>query len=821
MNKIILSLIVSLLFITNIVIAQEVKKGKIDGRLTDVNSKLPLEYATISLYRVGEKKPITGTTTDKSGNFILNDIPFGSYNLLLENIGYSPLNVNDIILNESNSYIHLQNKTLSTQSSALSTVTVTGNAQLIQQKVDKMVFNAEKDLTSQGGDATDLLKKIPQVSVDVDGNVQLQGNGGIRFLIDGKPSAAFGNNMADVLQSIPASQIKSIEIITNPSAKYDAQGIGGIINIILKSKSSKGYSGSASVTAATRNAGGNFSAGINQKNIGLNVFVNRNDRIPLRPFNDNHRETTKDGISSKLDQYSQNRFQRHSTQAGMGFDWKINKFNTLTSSFSYNTYWQQFENDAQQLFQADIAGGSPIIQTHYQTKNKFSSEAIDLSLTYKKTFTKEEQELDIKLTNSNSNNNTKAYTLQSLMPKDSLIFGNNNFNPGSNRLTELSLDYTHPFAKDVQLGVGGKASLQKITGQSFINSYDPNVKNYYFNNLLSNELSYDQKIWAAYSELTVPLGNDIQFKSGLRYERTEIDARFSNAQNNQKVPSYNTFVPSVFLSRKMANKQSIRFSYSKRIQRPEYEALNPFYNTTDPKNISTGNPFLSPEIAHRFEATYTKESKIGSFTITGFYRINDDDIQPFIKYYPRLLIGDSTYENVSLNQRLNAGKEFNTGADISGDLRIGTKFNIRGSMFFFHRKTINKIDAGLSRNSFNYRMNINATYQFTNSFLAEFFSNFNGPRNEAQGRYPSFTTYNIAVRKQFWNKKGSFAITTTNIFSKYLSQMTVLEGPGFKSYGTRNIPFQAIGINFTWKFGKMEFKKEKRAEESEGGGMGL
>ena len=177
MNKYFGLILVSCFYFLQTNFAQEIKKGKIDGQLYDANSKSPLEYATISLYSSGEKKPVTGTTTDKSGRFSLNDIPFGTYTILLEHIGYTQLNLPDIELNESNSVIHLPNKLLNPQTSSLSAVTVTGSSQLIQQKVDKMVFNAEKDLTSQGGDATDLLKKIPQVSVDVDGNVELQGNG--------------------------------------------------------------------------------------------------------------------------------------------------------------------------------------------------------------------------------------------------------------------------------------------------------------------------------------------------------------------------------------------------------------------------------------------------------------------------------------------------------------------------------------------------------------------------------------------------------------------------------------------------------------------
>lgn len=243
----------SLLFLFSVSISAQVKPThKITGKVISAETNSPLEYSTISIFLSDEKKPITGCTSDKSGNFLLKEIPTGVYTILIENIGYKPFSVKDVSVNESTNTVNLKTISLSVLNSEMSGVTVVSRSKLIDNKIDKLVFNAEKDITAQSGDATDLLKKIPQVSVDVDGNVQLAGNGGIRFLINGKPSSAFGSNMANVLQSIPAGQIKSIEVITSPGAKYDADGMGGIINIIMKSSTSKGYSGSISATAGTR-----------------------------------------------------------------------------------------------------------------------------------------------------------------------------------------------------------------------------------------------------------------------------------------------------------------------------------------------------------------------------------------------------------------------------------------------------------------------------------------------------------------------------------------------------------------------------------------
>ena len=270
------------------------------------------------------------------------------------------------------------------------------------------------------------------------------------------------------------------------------------------------------------------------------------------------------------------------------------------------------------------------------------------------------------------------------------------------------------------------------------------------------------------------------------------------------------WVPSVFLSRKLNDNQTLKFSYSKRIEKPDYRELNPFINTTDPYNITTGNPYLQPEIGHRFELGWSYDlNSGGSFMISAFYRLNQNDIQPYVVYYASLPVGDTVYKNVAVSTSQNIGTEKNLGVNLFSDLHLNTKFNIRTNIFLFYRQGINTLDSNLKVESFNYRINMNLSYNLSSTLAGEFFANFNSPRNEIQGKYPSFSSYTLAFRKQIWKKKGSIALTGTNIFSEYLNQTTELFGPNFTVNSTRKIPFRSFGINFTWKFGKLEFKKPK------------
>lgn len=787
--------------------------SRIIGKVVASGSTSPLEYATVTVIDLATGKTINGTTTDQGGQFTITGIDTGSYKILIEFIGYQPKTIPRIQL-VKNATIDLKTIQLITDAKNLQAVTVTAQAKLIDNKIDKMVFNAEKDLTSQGGVATDILKKVPQVSVDVDGNVQLAGNSSIRFLINGKPSTAFGNNMADVLQSIPASQIKSIEVITTPGAKYDAQGLGGIINIILKQTNVKGVNGNLSVTTGTRIQNGSFNFNARNKNFGFNAFVSGNARLAVSTPYTNLRQTidTFSKTNSTLAQNGTTRVKRHGIESGIGLDWTYKKYNSFTASLNYNVFGNDNAGFIDQSLTTSNFAGNPLLHELSLNNTTSTNRAhnVDAAFNYKRTFPREDQELEFSINTSMGRSTLQSGNERQQLPSGDISYGVRNRNPGKENETQIALDYTQPITDKVLLGTGLKTTLLDITSDAAVFGYNLPGKSYSFDSSLSNNLAYHQKVYAAYAEISFPVANWFDMKVGSRYERTEIDAFYSNAQQQAKTPGYNTWVPAVFLSRKIGEDHVVKLSYSKRIERPDYGDLNPFINTSDPQNITAGNPYLLPELGQRVELSYSRDlHQLGSFMVTAFYRHNSQDIQPYVKYYPSLQVGDSLYNNVSVSTRENIGTENNTGLNLFSDMHLSKQLSLRTNIFMFHRKIINAIDAGSSRTSFNYRINLNATYQITPLVAAEFFGNFNSARNEVQGKYPSFTTYSLAVRKQFWNKKASLALTAINPFNEYVNQRLEIYGPNFTTTSVRKIPFRSIGLNFTWKFGLLEFKKDK------------
>ena len=795
--------------------------GSISGKTIDAVTKAPVDYATVSLFKLGNKSPFNGATTDPNGNFKIDNVLPGTYTIKVEFLGYTARIIDSVRVTAANKNIQLGSITLSPTQTQLKGVTITAAAPTVENKIDKLVYNPANDLTAQGGAALDVLKKVPMVSVDLDGNVELMGNSNIRFLINGKPSSIFGASLADALQSIPASQIKSIEVITSPGAKYDAEGTGGIINIILKDNKVQGINGTINLSGGTRFQNGSVNLNARKGNFGVNASFSTNDQLTTTTLTNNNRSSTDSlGNRTQLLQKGSTPFTRNGYQTNLSFNWSITPKDELTATFNFN----HFGNHSTGLINQDqttySAANSLLADTMSVSRsvNRFSANSTDFSLGYKKTFKKEDQELDL-LVNRSSGSNTNYYTQeQDYTNVTRTATGTQGNDPGTDRETDISIDYTQPIVKGFTLETGAKAVIENIS--SIVATDSLSAAGYVPNADQSYSFNYKRSIFAYYLSSSFSLFKDfIDGKAGLRYEHTSSTSDFPNTT----IPSYGILAPTFVLSHKLTKTESIKFSYSYRLERPDYRSLNPFYNIADQHNISVGNPELKPELGHNFELGYNKSfDKGASLYFAGFYRYNTDDLQQFTTHYDSFTVGDHSYTDVNLSQQSNIGREVTEGINIYGSLPIG-KLSLRSNMFFADRITTTP---GLPQTSgFAYRINLNGSYEFSKDLAAEVFGNYRSSQRTIQGTNPAFYFYNIAVRKQFHDKKASIGLTAANPFNHYVNLTSTTYTTNSYQTSVRQIPLQSFGVSFMYKFGKIEFKKEKNNDDNnnnttpeEGGG---
>jgi outer membrane receptor protein involved in Fe transport len=526
-------------------------------------------------------------------------------------------------------------------------------------------------------------------------------------------------------------------------------------------------------------------------------------------------EDTADGTKNRLQQYGSSKFNRQGYESGLGFEWNIDHHNALSGNAGYDNFGSNNNGSFLQQQTGYDPSGMPASDfgSLVQSGSRFQGHSLDYSLSYKRTFSQEDKELDISYDGSYGRNHSANHQAQSLPTGDSTFAGSNSNSDGHDHETNFRLDYVQPLGEKIKLETGGRMQIRQIASASSVYTLSPAAGHYAYDTGQSNSLSYRRHVYAGYGSLTFSLFNWLDVKGGLRYERTETDAAFSKS-NNTHIPGYNTFAPSLILSHSFENDQTIKIAYSKRIQRPGYRWLNPYINVSDPKNITTGNPYLQPEITHNIELSWSRSFEKGiALNVVTFYHHQIGDIQPYITYYPSYTIGDSVFENTSVSVPMNVGSEDTYGLNVYGSVPLGPKLNIRSNLSFYDKYITGGALGGSNVTSFNYRLNMNAAYQLSNTFVLEFFGHFNSRRNELQGRYPSFTSYNFAFRKQIWNKKGSIAFSATNPFAADVKQETSVTGQQFTLHTLQQLPYRSFGINFTYKFGKLEFKKDKDKDE--------
>jgi outer membrane receptor protein involved in Fe transport len=686
----------------------------------------------------------------------------------------------------------------------LGEITVIGEKDLVEDKVDRIVYNAEKDISNAGGNASDVLKKVPMLSVDLDGNVQLRGSSGVRVLINGKPSSMMAANVADALRQIPADMIKTVEVITSPSAKYDAEGTAGIINIITKKNDLQGANGSVYTSGGNRSANGGANVNLRRNKFGVNAsggvnYFNNPGDGALR------RTSTFDTTTIYLDQANAFRNEGGGGFGQVGFDYDLTAKSSVNASLRLNQFRY---NNLSTLHSVLVDHNDRLLQYYDRSldnRNRWGN--LDLNLGYTKNFGEAGRELSFlgQHTVNRPQNNTLA---DQLGPQGERQRRELNLNNSRNAETTAQVDYVHPLNNNNTFEVGAKGIRREVGSDFRFSTFDPESQEFLIHPDRSNVFNYDQDVLAGYATYAFNW-RKISFKLGGRYEQTAIRANFQSSDTSF-AQGYGNFIPGVTLSRDLTKSQKMRLAYTQRIQRPQIYYLNPFVNYSDTLNLFYGNPTLNPELTHSFELTYSTFAKSNSGNASLYWRQTDNAIES-VRTVDSLGVNRTTFRNIAGNRTV--------GVSLFGSLQPTTKWRVSGNVnVFYSQLTSPALNAVNS--SWMYQFNVNSSYTFPKGFSAQGFGFFNSPRVQLQGRYGGFYNYSLAVKKELLGKKGSVSLGLDNPFNRAVRMKSFFQtpatdaGPGFVSSDVRNLYRRAVRLSFNYQFGKMDFDAKPRRKKS-------
>jgi hypothetical protein len=773
--------------------------GKISGTIIDSVTKKPVDYASVNLYRTGGKSPITGVITDPKGNFKLDNLHPGSYKLTITFIGYPTKTIDPVVTTNAKPDNNLGAISFSPGAKLLKEVAVTGQTALVENHIDKIVYNAEKDITAAGGSATDILQKVPLVSVDINGNVSLRGDANVRVLINGRPSGATSASLSDVLKGIPADQIKSIEVITSPSAKYDAEGSAGIINIITKQKNISGISGSVSGGVGTRQNNGNINLNYNKNRFNLTVNAGGNASWPQTSLTDFQQTIHNDTINTTTESKGSSRLTRHAVIGSVSAGYQFNSFNSLTTSIRLTNI--QFNTDGtSQTFSANPYSSNSI--THAVPASGF-----DWNIDYIHKYKKEGEELDFSTQWSHSTgvtDYTNYYTA---------VFPNikNNIDGTNNEYT-LQVDYTLPINKIFKLESGAKYIIRRISSVNQI--YDPSGSDFVYDPINSSSYDYNQDVTAGYSVLTIDLSKGYSILAGLRDEYTTIhgDPISLSETLSPFDQDYNTVVPSLTLQKKLSATQTVKLAYSKRITRPSLQYLNPFVNKANIQGQTMGNPELSPEVSQTVEVDYNSFIKTSIVNLSAYYKHTAGLIEGIAT--PISVTVNNVVEGGTLTTYQNIGNNNSLGGSFFGSVTPFKILTILGNVNAYTYKPdpsgIFHLDQTQNGTYIQYGGFLRATLTLPHDIIAESFAFGSSARRTIQGTNPSFSIFGVGVRKQFAKKKYSIGLNAIQPFSTYKSFDTNISSPGFTQSSKFQLPFRSFGLTFSYNFGKLTFSNPQQ-----------
>lgn len=805
-------------FLTSNSFAQQTdaKKVKVSGKVLDKITSQPLEYTTITFVEVGNPSAVSGGITDAKGEFNF-DVKTGVYNIKIEFISFKPVEIKNRTIKNA---VNLGTFSLVEDATMLEAVEIRKEESTVEIKLDKKVYNVGQDMMVKGGTVSDVLDNVPSVSVDVEGNVSLRGNDNVRILIDGKPSGLGGINIAEALKLIPAETIDKVEVITNPSARYDAEGGGGIINIVLKKGKNLGINGTVTaITGNPDNFGINGTINLRTKN--FNIFTTQGYSYTNGPGNsmtDTEYLDANRNITSYLDERRNNERLRKGYNGNIGMEWYVTPTASWTNTFAYRKNDGENPDNVFQYFYNQNRNLNKI--TNRVNDETSDDKDYDFSSNFIKKFKTDGHQLSIDGSYSISNDNDQSLISISENDLDTNTFFNDQQRTGSiqkQKRVLLQADYILPLGEKNRFEAGYRGNLTDLTTDYSVENLDNAI---WINDAtFTNALQYKEKVNALYTQFGSKV-NKFSYLLGLRFEDSNIEInQFTQAIFDTK--KYNNFFPSAFLTYELGDFENVSLSYSKRISRPRSRFINPFSSLSSNINLFRGNPDLDPSLTDSYDLGYLKKWSKFTFNTSMYFNRTKDAVQ-FVR---NTEIIDNT--SVLVTSPVNVGSEDRYGFEFTLTYNAYKWWRLNGNFNFFRNQTKGDYTftdlTGASQN-----------IDFSNTALSWFArvtskvslpygidwqtnGTYSAPQTNAQGKSRGIASMNLAFSKDVMKDKGTIALNVSDVFNSR-KRITETELPFQNAYSEFQWRERQVNLSFTYRFNRK--KNERERQRGEGGEEG-
>lgn len=784
--------------------------GKVRGTLREQGSGQPVGFANVVFFPLPDTSRIAGgAMTAENGSFLVQDLPLGQYLVKVSLVGFATKRLPTLSLTAAQPELQLGTIAFSASSTRLEEVVVQGERGTLTYGLDRKVINVAKDLTSIAGTATDVMKNVPSVTVDVDGGISMRGSSNLRILIDGRPTGMVANDQSQILEQIPASSIESVEIITNPSSKFDAEGEGGIINIVLKKERKQGYNGLASFNVGTNNRY-NASLSTNYRYKKWNVSGGYDFRKDNRNgFGRQERISTFAGETSYLFQ-NEDETRRYTNNAvKLGLDFSPTPRHTLSLGWQYRDRSSK-ENE---LATNRLLDGRNQLSQHFTRHNRENdlSNNRDFTFGYRQTFAKKQRELTADVVYSLADGTeTQHFDQQYLVsPEDRPEVIQRSDRPENNRQLVAQIDYTDPVGENGRFDAGYKSIVSERDDAYLFEDFEQG--RWIYNTRVSNRFVFNQQVHSLYATYGNKWGKT-SYQVGGRLEQTYNKGEQITTREIAPDTTYLNFFPSVFITREINENNQFQISYSRRINRPGSWDLNPFLDQSDPLNPRMGNPNLRPEFANAFELSQIHYAKSGaSLSSTLFFRQTNDVIQRY-----RIPLGRDTIlsTNINLASRQAYGLEFVASHTL---YKI---WKLSGNVSAF-RSVLSGSNEGTNLNNSNlsWTARLNSGITFWKGIDLQLSANYRSPILFAQGMMKAMYSTEMALKKDILKKKGTLTFRLDDIFNTQEFNFTST-GEGFQSENYRKRQSRMAFIGFSYRFGNLagQTKQQRNRRDQQNGG---